>query len=155
MSLAAASGCAFLKTTGAELLANPSSWNQLIKDARDVRPAIVFIDEADDVLRDRRMSGVAVVTNRVLTTIDGADGRVRDVLYIAATNHPDSLDSAAIRGGRFEQQIRIDAARSRGLQAGRPRFVRQSTARLSENPRPCGSKASGAAFEEIRASQRQ
>jgi transitional endoplasmic reticulum ATPase len=40
---------------------------------------------------------------------------VRDVLYIAATNHPDSLDSAAIRGGRFEQKIRFDVPSDEAL----------------------------------------
>jgi len=115
MSLAAASGYAFLKTTGAELLSNPSSWDELIRDAKSLRPVIAFIDEADDVLADRRMSGVSAVANKVLTAIDGADGRVRDVLYIAATNHPDSLDSAAIRGGRFEQKIRFDVPSDEAL----------------------------------------
>ena len=91
MSLAAASGYAFLKTTGADLLSNPSSWDKLIRNAKNLKPVIVFIDEADDVLYDRRMSGVSAATNKILTTIDGVDGRVRDVLYIAATNHPDSL----------------------------------------------------------------
>jgi transitional endoplasmic reticulum ATPase len=115
MSLAAASGYAFLKTTGAELLSNPSSWDKLIRNAKNLKPVIVFIDEADDVLCDRRMSGVSTVTNKVLTAIDGADGRVRDVLYIAATNHPDSLDSAAIRGGRFEQKVRFDVPSDEAL----------------------------------------
>jgi len=115
MSLAAASGYAFLKTTGAELLSNPSSWDKFIRNAKNLRPVIVFIDEADDVLCDRRMSAVSAVTNKILTTIDGVDGRVRDVLYIAATNHPDSLDSAAIRGGRFEQKIRFDVPSDEAL----------------------------------------
>jgi transitional endoplasmic reticulum ATPase len=104
MALAKASGCAFLKTTGAELLSNPASWDKLIRDAKDLRPAIVFIDEADDVLGERRMSGVAPVTNKVLTTLDGADGRVHDVLYICATNHP-ALDPAVLRGGRLEEKV--------------------------------------------------
>ncbi|MGF6758943.1 AAA family ATPase [Paraburkholderia sp. GAS42] len=129
MSLAAASGCAFLKTTGAELLANPSSWDQLVKDAKNLRPAIVFIDEADDVLRERRVSGVAAVTNKILTSIDGADGRVRDVLYVAATNRPESLDGAAIRGGRFEQQIRFEIPGEDALAA----YVRTKLKKLAGN----------------------
>jgi transitional endoplasmic reticulum ATPase len=105
MALAKASGCAFLETTGAELLSSPSSWDRLVRDAKDLRPAIVFIDEADDVLGQRRVSGVAPVTNKVLTTLDGADGRVPDVLYICATNHPDALDPAVLRGGRLEEKV--------------------------------------------------
>ncbi|NPT56088.1 AAA family ATPase [Paraburkholderia sp. 5N] len=105
MALAKASGYAFLKTTGAELLANPSAWDRLVRDAKDLRPAIVFIDEADDVLGERRMSGVAPVTNKVLTTLDGAHGRLPDVLYICATNHQDALDLAVLRGGRLEEKV--------------------------------------------------
>ena len=30
------------------------------------------------------------------------------MIYIAATNHHDRLDNAAIRGGRFEEKIRFD-----------------------------------------------
>jgi transitional endoplasmic reticulum ATPase len=108
MALAAASGYAFLKTTGAELLGNPSAWDKLVKDAKNLRPAIVFIDEADDVLSDRRLSGIAPVTNRVLTVLDGAGGRLADVIYICATNQPDVLDAAVLRGGRIEQKIRFD-----------------------------------------------
>ncbi len=105
MALAKASGYAFLKTTGAELLANPCAWDRLVRDAKDLRPSIVFIDEADDVLGERRMSGVAPLTNKVLTTLDGADGRVPDVLYICATNHQDAIDLAVLRGGRLEEKV--------------------------------------------------
>ncbi|CAE6753615.1 ATP-dependent zinc metalloprotease FtsH [Paraburkholderia aspalathi] len=105
LALAKASGFAFLKTTGADLLANPCAWDRLVRDAKDLRPAIVFIDEADDVLGERRMSGVSPVTNKVLTTLDGADGRLPDVLYICATNHQDALDLAVLRGGRLEEKV--------------------------------------------------
>jgi transitional endoplasmic reticulum ATPase len=105
MSLAKASGYAFLKTTGAELLANPSTWDRLVRDAKDLRPAIVFISEADGVLGERRISGIAPLTNQLLATLDGADGRVPDILYICATNSPASLDPAFLRGGRLQEAI--------------------------------------------------
>lgn len=108
MALAQASGWAFLKTTGAKLVSNPDSWRKLVREAKDIRPAIVFIDEADSILLDRRYSGVSTLTNEILTTVDGVDGRVRDVMYIAATNHYDRLDSAAVRGGRFGEKVRFD-----------------------------------------------
>ena len=108
MALAKASDYAFLKTTGADLLAQPDTWQRLVREAKDIRPVIVFIDEADDILADRRYSNITSLTNRILTTLDGADGRIPDVIYIAATNHHDRLDNAAIRGGRFEEKIRFD-----------------------------------------------
>ncbi|MFP3637500.1 AAA family ATPase [Paraburkholderia sp. SIMBA_054] len=105
MALAKESEFAFLKTTGAEMMAKPDSWEKLVREARDIRPAIVFIDEADDVLQNRQYSNVASLTNMILTTLDGGGGRVRDVVYIAATNHFDRLDPAVIRGGRFAEKI--------------------------------------------------
>ena len=37
--------------------------------------------------------------------MDGARGRVRDRVFIAATNHTDQLDPAALRGGRFTEKV--------------------------------------------------
>ena len=108
MALAKASEWAFLKTTGAEIIANPESWDKLVREAKDIRPAVVFIDEADDILRDRRFSNVGTLTNKILTDMAGAGGRVRDIVFIVATNHYDRLDSAAIRGGRLEEKIAFD-----------------------------------------------
>lgn len=117
MAIAKSSGWAVLKTTGAELLASHSAWGQLYRQAKNLRPCIVFIDEADDVFRNRAMSAVASVTNRILASIDGADGRAPDVLIIAATNHPEALDPAVLRGGRLEQKIRFDVPSRESLAA--------------------------------------
>jgi transitional endoplasmic reticulum ATPase len=117
MAIAKSSGWAVLKTTGAELLASHSAWTLLYRQAKNLRPCIVFVDEADDVFRNRAMSAVASVTNSILASIDGADGRVPDVLVIAATNHPEALDPAVLRGGRLEQKIRFDVPSRESLAA--------------------------------------
>jgi transitional endoplasmic reticulum ATPase len=108
MALAKESGFAFLKTTGAEIMAKSETWDKLVREAKDIRPVIVFLDEADDILRDRRYSNVGTLTNKILTTLDGGAGKVRDVVYIAATNHFGNLDPATVRGGRFEEKIAFD-----------------------------------------------
>ncbi|WP_270956559.1 AAA family ATPase [Burkholderia pseudomallei] len=108
MALAKASGYAFLSITGTDIMSNPAAWDKLIAEATDIRPCIVFIDEADDILRDRRQSHVATLTNKILTTLDGGTGKVRDLVYIAATNHYDQLDAAVTRGGRFEAKVAFD-----------------------------------------------
>ncbi|MGF6724970.1 transitional endoplasmic reticulum ATPase [Paraburkholderia sp. GAS41] len=107
MALAKASGWAFLSTTGANLMARPDAWGKLVREAQDIRPAIVFIDESDTVLQDRRHSNVELLTNEILVTVSGTGGKVRDVMYIAATNHYDRLDKAVLRGGRFEEKVRF------------------------------------------------
>ncbi|GAB3628095.1 AAA family ATPase [Pandoraea terrae] len=105
MALAKASGWAFLQLTGAQIIAEPRSWDKLYREACDIRPAIVFIDEADGILQDRRHTNYGMLTERILTTMDGAGGRMRDVMFIAATNFYDRIDTAALRGGRFEEKV--------------------------------------------------
>jgi transitional endoplasmic reticulum ATPase len=100
-SLAKTSGWAFLATSGNELLNDNDAFSKLLKKARDLRPCIIFMDEADDVLGDRATNRYGTtVTNRILAEMDGVE-QLHDVMFIAATNHPDKLDAAVIRGGRF------------------------------------------------------
>jgi transitional endoplasmic reticulum ATPase len=89
-------------------MTRPDSWDRLVQEAIDIRPVIVFIDEADDILVDRRYSNIVSLTNKILTTLDGAGGRIRDVIFVAATNHHDRIDPAALRGGRFSEKVRFD-----------------------------------------------
>ncbi|MFK4448469.1 transitional endoplasmic reticulum ATPase [Caballeronia udeis] len=110
MALAKESGYAFLSVSGDEMMSKPSLWDQKVREALDIRPAIVFIDEAEDILRARKHSSPYVVslTNKILRTLDGAKGRARDVIYIAATNHFETLDPAIVRGGRFGLKVQFD-----------------------------------------------
>lgn len=108
MAMAKASGWTFLERTGRSLL-EPGAIAALRRQASDLRPAIVFIDEADDILGVRAFSGHKSITNELLTLIDGAGGALQDVVWIAATNDVDSMDPAALRGGRFEQKIGFKA----------------------------------------------
>jgi transitional endoplasmic reticulum ATPase len=104
-SLAKTAQWAFLPVSGLDLLSNPERIDEILDEASELRPCVVFIDEADDVLADRRMSQSSVVTNKLLSAIDGSAGRIPDVLFIAATNHPEAMDVAALRGGRFTEKV--------------------------------------------------
>ena len=105
-ALAKSAGWAFLSTSGNSLLSNPDKIDEIVREARDIRPCVVFIDEADDVLADRQFSRhSASITNRLLTAVDGAGGKVHDIVWIAATNLPEQMDSAALRGGRFTVKV--------------------------------------------------
>ncbi|MCO5396660.1 ATP-binding protein [Ralstonia soli] len=108
MALAKAADYAFLPIAGADIIARPCKWERLVQEAHDIRPVVVFIDEADDILANRRYSNVAALTNKILTSLDGARGRIRDVIYVAATNHYDQLDPAALRAGRFGDKVHFD-----------------------------------------------
>jgi transitional endoplasmic reticulum ATPase len=114
-ALAKETGWAFLQITGSSLIADPSSWDKLIREAKDIRPVIVFLDEADDILRNRQLSNVASLTNRILTTMDGATGKTPDIVFIAATNFVGGIDEAAMRGGRFTEKVRFELPDAAGI----------------------------------------
>lgn len=104
-SLAKTSGWAFLATTGSDLLFdNGGGFDKMLDKAKDLRPCIVFIDEAEQALGDRSRGSAltTLVTNKILAATDGVQS-LHDVLFIAATNHPSLLDSAITRGGRFSE----------------------------------------------------
>lgn len=100
-ALGKATGWSMVLVRGADLLTDITRIDDLAERASRYRPSIVFIDEADDVLARRSMSIHAAFTNKLLAVIDGGDSRLNDVLFIAATNHPEALDPAMLRGGRF------------------------------------------------------
>jgi transitional endoplasmic reticulum ATPase len=76
-------------------------------------PAIIFMDEIDAIAPKREeMSGDRQVERRVvaqlLATLDGLESRGQ-VIVLAATNIPDTLDPALRRPGRFDREIAIGA----------------------------------------------
>jgi transitional endoplasmic reticulum ATPase len=105
MALAKSSGWAFLPTSGQELQSSRETIDRIIDRASDIRPAIVFIDEADDILQDRLTNpwGKAA-TNKLLAIMEG-NTPLHDVMFIAATNHASIVDAAMLRDGRFGEQI--------------------------------------------------
>ena len=85
----------------------------LFRQAREMAPAIIFIDELDGVGRQRG-SGQGQghdereqTLNQMLVEMDGF-GAEAGVVVMAATNRPDILDSALLRPGRFDRQVVVD-----------------------------------------------
>ncbi|WP_287962798.1 AAA family ATPase [Alcanivorax sp.] len=104
-ALAKDSGWAFFATSGPEIVRDPTILDDVIRKAKDQRPAIVFIDEAEDLLADRRIAPhTSQITNKLLAMMDGPQ-KLHDVLFIAATNHPDDVDPALMRWGRFSELV--------------------------------------------------
>jgi transitional endoplasmic reticulum ATPase len=105
----------FISVKGPELL---SKWvgesekavRMIFRKARQVTPAIVFIDEIDSLFPRRGVhadSGVSErVVSQMLTEIDGIHP-LRDVVVIGATNRPDLIDPALLRPGRLERLVYV------------------------------------------------
>lgn len=76
--------------------------------ARLLQPALVVIEDADLIARDRSERGNAcdeVMLNRLLNELDGLRERA-DVFFILTTNRPETLEPAlASRPGRIDQAI--------------------------------------------------
>ena len=84
----------------------------LFQQANEKAPCIVFIDEIDAIGKKRNgnMGGNderEQTLNQLLTEMDGFDG-TKGVVILAATNQPDSLDSALLRPGRFDRRIPVE-----------------------------------------------
>ena len=84
----------------------------LFSQAEQKAPCIVFIDEIDTIgkKRDNMLGGNderEQTLNQLLTEMDGFDAR-KGVVILAATNRPDSLDSALLRPGRFDRRIHVE-----------------------------------------------
>jgi cell division protease FtsH len=76
------------------------------------RPSVIFIDEFDSIGMARSFRGTDMSTdnehtlNQLLAEMDGFK-KDTQVIVIAATNHPEVLDPALLRPGRFDRQISI------------------------------------------------
>jgi transitional endoplasmic reticulum ATPase len=88
-----------------DVLHDPRKFRDTVELAAQHRPAIIFMDEADELLRDRTHSHAAGATNEILKAMDGLMGKVPEVLFMAATNNAEVIDGAALRGGRFSEKI--------------------------------------------------
>jgi transitional endoplasmic reticulum ATPase len=83
----------------------------VFEDAKKHAPAIIFIDEIDAIAPKREeMGGEKQVERRVvaqlLALMDGLESR-GEVIVIAATNIPNTIDPALRRPGRFDREISI------------------------------------------------
>ena len=84
----------------------------LFKQAQQMAPCIVFIDEIDAIgkTRDTAMGGNderEQTLNQLLAEMDGVDTN-KGLLVLAATNRPEVLDPALLRPGRFDRRIIVD-----------------------------------------------
>jgi cell division protease FtsH len=111
-------GVPFFSITGSEFVemfvgVGASRVRDMYKQAREVAPALIFIDEIDSVGRAR--SSVAGISNdereqtlnQILAEMDGFTGD-EAIVVIAATNRPDVLDTALTRPGRFDRKVVLD-----------------------------------------------
>ncbi|KAF2749852.1 ATP-dependent metallopeptidase Hfl [Sporormia fimetaria CBS 119925] len=89
---------------------------ELFTAARAKAPAIVFIDELDAIGGKRQSRDANYhrqTLNQLLNDLDGFD-QSTGVIFIAATNHPELLDKALLRPGRFDRHVQVELPDMRG-----------------------------------------
>ena len=85
----------------------------LFKQAQQMAPCIIFIDEIDAIgkSRDSRYGGGnderEQTLNQLLAEMDGFDTS-KGLVILAATNRPEILDKALLRPGRFDRRIIVE-----------------------------------------------
>jgi cell division protease FtsH len=117
-AVAGEAGVPFFSVSGSEFIElfvgmGAKHVRELFQQARQVSPAIIFIDEIDAVGRSRG-AGLGggndereQTLNQLLSEMDGFS-RNDLTIVLAATNRPDVLDSALLRPGRFDRQVTVD-----------------------------------------------
>jgi len=84
----------------------------LFKQAQQMAPCIIFIDEIDAIgkSRDTQMGGNderEQTLNQLLAEMDGFESN-KGLVLLAATNRPEILDPALLRPGRFDRRIIVE-----------------------------------------------
>jgi transitional endoplasmic reticulum ATPase len=111
----------FISLSGPEIMSkyygeSEKGLREKFEEAEQNAPAIIFIDEIDSIAPKRAEVQGEVerrVVAQLLSLMDGLKGRGQ-VIVIAATNLPDSIDPALRRGGRFDREIEIGIPDKKG-----------------------------------------
>ena len=118
-AVAGEAGVPFFSMSGSDFVemfvgVGASRVRDLFQQAKAKSPCIIFIDEIDAVGRARSRNPAMGgnderenTLNALLTEMDGF-GTNSGVIFLAATNRADMLDSALLRAGRFDRQIHVD-----------------------------------------------
>ncbi|HBV20502.1 MAG TPA: cell division protein FtsH [Nitrosomonas sp.] len=118
-AVAGEAGTPFFSISGSEFVemfvgVGAARVRDLFEQARQMAPAIIFIDELDALGRARGAYGLGgghdekeQTLNQLLAELDGFDSS-SGIVLLAATNRPEILDPALLRAGRFDRQVLVD-----------------------------------------------
>jgi len=111
----------FITLSGPEIMSkyygeSEKGLREKFEEAEKNAPAIIFIDEIDSIAPKREETKGEVerrIVAQLLSLMDGLKARGQ-VIVIAATNLPDSIDPALRRGGRFDREIEVGIPDKKG-----------------------------------------
>lgn len=114
-AVAGEAGVAFFSASGSEFMEmlvgmGAAKVRKLFEQAKTAGKAIIFIDEIDAIGKKRGGGYTGghqeqeQTLNQILTEMDGFD-KTTNIIVMAATNRPDTLDPALLRAGRFDRKV--------------------------------------------------
>ena len=118
-AVAGEAGVPFFSLSGSDFVemfvgVGASRVRDLFKQAQQMAPCIIFIDEIDAIgkSRDNGMHGGGndereQTLNALLAEMDGFDTS-KGIIILAATNRPEVLDKALLRPGRFDRRVIVE-----------------------------------------------
>ncbi|HMY80257.1 MAG TPA: ATP-dependent zinc metalloprotease FtsH [Candidatus Absconditabacterales bacterium] len=116
-AVAGEAGVPFYSASGSEFMEmlvgmGAAKVRELFGKAKTTAPSIIFIDEIDAIGKKRGSGHTGghqeqeQTLNQILTEMDGFE-QGTNVIVMAATNRPDTLDPALLRSGRFDRKIMV------------------------------------------------
>lgn len=127
-AIAKTAGVPLISTSVADWFATSSGYldgvikslDDVFERARAAAPCLVYLDEIDALpsrsLDSRNRDFWLPVITRMLTVLDGSMAETTDrLIIVAATNHPEMLEPALLRHGRFGRLIEIRLPDEPGL----------------------------------------
>lgn len=113
-AIANETGAHLFVINGPEIMSKMSSESEsnlrkFFQEAEAQAPAIIFIDEIDSIAPKREKSHGEVerrIVSQLLTLMDGIK-KSTNVIVVAATNRPHSIDPALRRFGRFGREVEV------------------------------------------------
>jgi len=118
-AVAGESNVPFFSASGSEFMEmlvgmGAAKVRDLFNKAKATWKAIIFIDEIDAIGKKRWAwhtwwhQEQEQTLNQILTEMDGFDKNI-NIVVLAATNRPDTLDPALLRAGRFDRKVMVSS----------------------------------------------
>ncbi|KAJ9470222.1 Cell division cycle protein 48-like protein [Diplonema papillatum] len=113
-AIANETGAFFFLINGPEIMSkmageSESNLRKAFEEAEKNAPSLIFIDELDSIAPKREKAQGEVekrIVSQLLTLMDGMNARAQ-VIVLAATNRPNTIDAALRRFGRFDRELDI------------------------------------------------
>ena len=78
---------------------------QVISLARRYEPCVVFCEDVDKVVLEKRTIGI----NKILNILDGVDSKHSEIMCVLTTNHAELISDAMLRPGRIDTVLSLRA----------------------------------------------